>query len=70
MKCVKGCPRDNISFTNKIVFGIKCDVCLYCINNCPKYAINISEKTIGKVKYSEEKINKIFGNIVKRQTCT
>jgi ferredoxin len=60
MKCVKGCPRNNINIGEKIVFGINCDVCLYCINNCPQKAINIGNKTIGKVKYSEDKINEII----------
>jgi flavodoxin/ferredoxin len=61
MKCVLGCPRENVKFMDRIIFGINCDVCLYCINNCPKNAINISQNTIDKVKYSEDKINKIFG---------
>ena len=60
MKCVKGCPRNNIIFKDGIIFGINCDVCLYCINNCPKYAINIGNKTIGKIKYSEEKIKELI----------
>jgi flavodoxin/ferredoxin len=68
MKCVRGCPCENIKFTNSIIFGINCDICLYCINNCPKCAINISQNTIDKIKYSEEKIIKIFNKNRKRQT--
>jgi len=60
MKCVNRCPRENIKLNDNIVFGINCDICLYCINNCPKNTININQKTIDKVKYSEEKINKLF----------
>jgi len=60
MKCINGCPRGNIKLNTGILFGINCDTCLYCINNCPKYAINICETTIDKVKYSEEVINKLF----------
>jgi len=60
MKCVKGCPRENIKYMDGIIFDINCDTCLYCINNCPKYAINISQKTIDKIKYSEEKIKELF----------
>jgi flavodoxin/ferredoxin len=63
MKCVKRCPRENIKLNNSIIFGMNCDVCLYCINNCQRRAININQKTIDKVKYSEEKINKIFMDI-------
>ena len=64
MKCINNCPRENIKLNNGIKLGMNCDVCLYCINNCPKYAINIAQNTIGKIKYSEEKINKIFKNKV------
>jgi len=60
MKCINGCPRENIKLNNEILFGINCDICLYCIHNCPKQAINIDKNTIDKVKYSEEKIKKIF----------
>jgi len=59
-KCIKECPRENIKLNDGIKLGINCDVCLYCINNCPENAINIAGKTENKVKYSEEKINKIF----------
>jgi ferredoxin len=60
MKCVEGCPRENIKFKNGIIFDINCDVCLFCINNCPKNAISISQNTIDKIKYSEEKIKEMF----------
>jgi len=70
MKCVKGCPRGNINFTNEIIFDTNCDICLYCINNCPKYAIQLSKNTVNKLKYSEEKINKIFKDIITKQICT
>lgn len=62
MKCINRCPRENIKLNNGIVFGMDCDVCLFCINNCPKHVISINQKTNNKVKYSEEKINKIFKN--------
>ena len=70
MKCVEGCPRSNIEYKGKITFGHTCDVCLFCINNCPKMAINIYTKTINKVKISEERINKIFENELRRQNVT
>jgi ferredoxin len=60
MKCIDGCPRENINYLDKIEFGDICDVCLFCINNCPKHAINIFKKTIGKVKCSEERIYNIL----------
>jgi ferredoxin len=67
LKCVKNCPRNNIKFTEKIMFSINCDVCFYCINNCSQFAINLSKNKINNVKYSEEKINELFR---KRQTST
>ena len=70
MKCVDGCPRNNIEYKEKITFGYNCDVCLFCINNCPKMAINIFTKTLNKVKISEERINKIFENELRRQNVT
>jgi flavodoxin len=60
MKCIKGCPRNNIGFNDVIFFNKKCDVCFYCINNCPIGAISLSKIVNNKVRYSEEKINKIF----------
>jgi flavodoxin len=60
MNCINGCPKENIRFMDGIIFGTECDVCLYCINNCPKNAISISQNSIGKTKYSEEKIKELF----------
>jgi len=70
MKCVEGCPRNNIEYKDKITFEHNCDVCLFCINNCPKMAINIYTKTVNKVKISEERINKIFEKELRRQNVT
>ena len=70
MKCIKGCPRNNIKFENRILFGMDCDVCLFCISNCPNYAINISHNTVGKIKYSEEKIKSIFKKELEKQNST
>jgi flavodoxin/ferredoxin len=67
-KCINGCPHGNIELNEKIAFGINCDVCFYCINNCPKYAIYLSETRRNNVRYSEEKINKIFSGILEKQT--
>ena len=67
MKCINGCPRNNINLKNGITFEMNCDVCLFCINNCPNHAINISDKTVGKLKYSEEKIQTIFKYELEKQ---
>jgi flavodoxin len=68
MKCINGCPRSNIQFNKEIVFGRNCDVCLYCIGNCPQKAINISQKTVGNVKYSEDKIKEIMAKEMNKAT--
>ena len=52
MKCVKGCPRHNITFYEHIKFGVNCDVCFYCIHNCPTDSIQIGEITEGNVRYN------------------
>lgn len=39
MKCVKGCPRDNIIFDEVIKFGLNCDMCLHCLHHCPTDSI-------------------------------
>lgn len=52
MRCVTGCPRNNITYNGKIAFGINCDVCFYCIHNCPTDAIQIANITEGNVRYS------------------
>lgn len=52
MKCVKGCPRHNITFDERIIFGVNCDVCFHCIHNCPADSIQIGDITEGNVRYS------------------
>ncbi|MBU1216372.1 EFR1 family ferrodoxin [bacterium] len=53
MKCVKGCPRNNIFFDQHIQFGLSCDTCFYCIHNCPVEAIQIGDITENTVRYNK-----------------
>ena len=55
MKCVNGCPRDNIRFDEYIKFDLNCDMCLHCIHHCPTQSIQIGDYTQGNVRY--KKIN-------------
>ncbi len=42
MKCVKGCPLQNISYDGKkFKFGTNCSLCVCCSFNCPTCAISI-----------------------------
>jgi len=52
MKCVRGCPRLNITFDEHIKFGVNCDVCFHCIHHCPTDSIQIGEITEGNVRYN------------------
>ena len=51
MKCVKGCPRDNIVFEGRIKFGTNCDTCFYCVHHCPVESIQIGDITKDTVRY-------------------
>lgn len=53
MKCVRGCPRENIFFDGHIQFGSNCDTCFYCVHHCPVEAIQIGEITEDTVRYNK-----------------
>ena len=53
MKCVKGCPRENIIFDERIKFGLDCDMCLHCVHHCPTDSIQIGNMTQGNVRYTK-----------------
>ncbi len=39
LKCVRSCPRKNITLKGKIKHGLKCEVCYRCVYTCPRQAI-------------------------------
>ncbi len=53
MKCVRACPRRNITFDEHIKFGTRCDVCHRCINHCPVESIQIGNITEEHVRYKK-----------------
>ena len=57
MKCVKGCPRDNIRFDEGIKFELDCDMCLHCLHHCPTDSIQIGKFTEGTVRYSKVELS-------------
>lgn len=59
LKCVEGCPLDNIKYINKeIVFQNYCTHCMACINFCPKEAIVYKNSTKKRNHYHLKKIIK------------
>ena len=56
MKCVRGCPRNNIIFDEYIRFGSDCDTCFYCVHHCPVEAIQIGNITENTVRYNKVSI--------------
>lgn len=39
--CVKVCPANNITVTDKVTFSDHCEVCYACLHNCPQSAIHM-----------------------------
>jgi len=51
-KCERSCPTKNITMEGgKPKWIGKCVHCMACINSCPKAAIEIGKKTVGKTRY-------------------
>ncbi|MCL2865892.1 MAG: EFR1 family ferrodoxin [Lachnospiraceae bacterium] len=41
-KCARNCPKKNVVMKEKkIRFGLRCNMCMRCIYNCPVFAIDI-----------------------------
>lgn len=56
--CAKVCPNSNIVIKHgNPEFGEKCDLCLSCLNNCPKDAINYGNSTRGKKRYKNRRVS-------------
>ena len=55
--CERECPVGNIvQAGKKIVFGVRCELCLRCVHICPKQSINYKNKTQNKRRYLNPKI--------------
>lgn len=42
--CAKVCPADNISVTDRVAFGDRCEGCYGCVHNCPKNALHLKKE--------------------------
>ena len=42
--CASVCPADNITVTDRVTFGNRCEVCYACLHNCPKNAIHMKNE--------------------------
>lgn len=50
--CIKVCPLNNIIMEKEgIQWGSNCEHCLACFHWCPNSAIELSNNTIGKLRY-------------------
>ncbi len=50
--CVEQCPTGNITEeAGRIVFGNKCVLCLRCVNNCPREALQLGKMSVGKGRW-------------------
>jgi ferredoxin len=46
--CARICPSGNISVTDKVTFGDRCEWCLGCVHNCPSNAIHLKNEKSGE----------------------
>ncbi|HNX90277.1 MAG TPA: EFR1 family ferrodoxin [Candidatus Omnitrophota bacterium] len=56
--CARICPSDNVKLENgKPKWDHKCQFCLACIQWCPSSAIQYGEKSVGKGRYHNSRID-------------
>lgn len=56
--CEQLCPNRNITIKDSVpVFGSNCELCLGCLNYCPKNAIDFDNSTKGKARYKNRRIS-------------
>lgn len=59
--CAKGCPVQNIKMVDgKPVWQHHCEMCLGCLQYCSKQAIEYGDKSIGRERYHNPNVNRIF----------
>lgn len=55
--CERECPTKNIVLAGKkIVFGVRCELCLRCVHICPKNSINYKNRTQNKKRYLNPRV--------------
>ena len=59
--CAKVCPTNNITVTDQVVFGDKCDGCLGCLHICPKNAIHMkSERSSARWRHPDVTLQELI----------
>lgn len=54
--CAKVCPANNISVSDRVEFGDRCEVCYACLHNCPQNAIHL-RKEANTVRFRNEHVS-------------
>ena len=59
--CAKVCPSDNISVTDRVTFGDRCEGCYGCVHNCPQNALHLKkEKSSVRFRNGEVSLNELI----------
>ena len=59
--CVKVCPTNNVTLTDRVSFGSNCENCFACVMNCPKTAIHVrSERSAARYRNPDVKLAEII----------
>lgn len=61
--CSKVCPVENIEMNGKPNFKTKCEMCLSCVNNCPKQALafkKMNRETFRPYRHPEVQIKELM----------
>ncbi len=59
--CAKVCPAENISVTDKVIFGDHCEGCQGCLHLCPQNAIHMkNEKSAARWRNPDASLNEII----------
>lgn len=54
--CAKVCPANNITVTDKVSFGNRCEVCYACLHNCPQNALHMKNEK-SAVRFRNENVS-------------
>ena len=54
--CAKVCPANNVTVTDKVSFGNRCEVCYACLHNCPQNALHMKNEK-SAVRFRNENVS-------------
>lgn len=59
--CEKGCPVQNIKMVDaRPVWQHHCEMCLGCLQYCPKQAIEYGDKSVGRERYYNPNVKRVL----------